>query len=340
MRNILFPIKDASIYEVAPTKNTGIDEILEIGKLNNDRVRSLIQFDVDIISSMITVGTIPSNAKYFLNLFLAHTEELEPEQKIEIYPVFQSWTEGTGYFVENIENPANGASWLYRAGVKTNLTWDGGAWYTENEYTNTFQFDVPVNDLRCDITSLINYWATGLIVNNGIVLKIPDAQEQDSSIITKVSFFSNQTHTIFKPTLEIAWDDQSYTITGLSKANISDSFIGVKNLFEKYSLNSISRVNLSVRDKYPLKTFVNIFTRYGGTKYLPISSYYSIVDVQNNRTVIPFDDYSKISCDSLGSFFMLNTSGLYSTRQYKVLIKVVDGNTSQVFDTNTFFSIR
>ena len=72
-----FPKIDATIYEgnVTSSINTGLDQILEINKNMNsagstiDVSRVLIQFDYSYISSSVQSGVIPSDAKYYLNLF-------------------------------------------------------------------------------------------------------------------------------------------------------------------------------------------------------------------------------------------------------------------------------
>ena len=52
MFKILYPSQDTAIYEVAKTLNTGLDEILEIGKRDTtggtsySKSRSLVKFDL------------------------------------------------------------------------------------------------------------------------------------------------------------------------------------------------------------------------------------------------------------------------------------------------------
>ena len=66
------------------------------------------------------------------------------------------------------------------------------------------------------------------------------------------------------------------------------------NLKEVYAKGDSVRLNLTVRDEYPVKSFDSTL-RYRNKYYLPTSSYYSIVDTQANVTVVPFDSYSKIN---------------------------------------------
>jgi len=72
-----YPKIDTTIYEgsVTSSVNTGLDQILEINKNMNsagttiDVSRVLIQFDYSYISSSVQSGIIPSDAKYYLNLY-------------------------------------------------------------------------------------------------------------------------------------------------------------------------------------------------------------------------------------------------------------------------------
>ncbi len=80
--------------------------------------------------------------------------------------------------------------------------------------------------------------------------------------------------------------------------------------------------------------------RYKNKYYLPTSSYFSIVDVQSNTTVIPFDDYSKVNTDTTGSYVILDTSPLYFGRFYTLKLKVVNGSYLRIIDTDTIFKVE
>ena len=80
MRYFEFPSADTTIYEgtITSSKNTGLDEILEVDKIMNDAgsvvnvSRVLIKFDISYISRSIVTGLIPhpsgSATKFYLNL--------------------------------------------------------------------------------------------------------------------------------------------------------------------------------------------------------------------------------------------------------------------------------
>ena len=87
MHYFIFPEKDTTIYQMSGSKNTGLDEILEIRKdLNasgkNPKVsRALIQFDLSYISASMVRGTI-SNPKFYLNLYDADPKNLSYSQSL------------------------------------------------------------------------------------------------------------------------------------------------------------------------------------------------------------------------------------------------------------------
>ena len=59
MFKIFYAEKDTTVYEVVPNSNTGLDEILEVGKRLNDdgdallKSRALIKFDMTEISQSL-----------------------------------------------------------------------------------------------------------------------------------------------------------------------------------------------------------------------------------------------------------------------------------------------
>ena len=141
-----YPLTDTTIYEgnVTSSINTGLDQILEVRKNVNSTgttisvSRILMKFDYTYISSSIQSGIIPSDAKYYLNLYDASSEELAVDQTLFAYIVSGSWNGGTG---TKDRDPAlsDGASWKYRDNDTTKTTWmggtdtnQGGSWFTSS----------------------------------------------------------------------------------------------------------------------------------------------------------------------------------------------------------------
>jgi hypothetical protein len=351
MRQFFNIIQDASIYEEFTGRNTGHDEILEVGKSaeGTKAVRSLIQFDVNTISASLSAGLIPSNSLFELKMFVARADDLRIGQQIELSEVSRSWIEGSGYYYQNTNVPYT-ASRDSTAGYTENdgVTWknrqSGSLWsITGSEFVASSSSGIianPVVDMTFNISSLVRAWVSGTSPNNGLVLKFPTTDELDDLNIGNIRFFSRQTHTVYAPTLAAKYNDQVYITGSISGSNTSQTLVTPRNLQPKYRKDDIVRVDLSVRDRYPLKTFNTMFSNYTGNQRLPQTSYFSIVDIQSNAVIIPFDDYSRIHCDGSGSYFNFHVQGMYPGRFYKVMVKVVDTLYTRTFDLGHHFSIE
>lgn len=122
MFRIFYAQSDATLYEGATTSsatsltNTGLDEVLEIGKrLSTDgstllKSRSLIKFDMSEIQQVLSTYSVPlSSCKFILQLFTTHAKNLPSEYTIDAKIVGQPWINGTGYL---------GASPIIKDGVQ------------------------------------------------------------------------------------------------------------------------------------------------------------------------------------------------------------------------------
>ena len=93
-------------------------------------------------------------------------------------------------------------------------------------------------------------------------------------------------------------------------------------------------------DKYPLKTYQNAYA-YNDVYYLPTSSYYQIKDVITNDIIIPFGDYSKVSCDTSGNYFKLNLTNWETNREYYIELKIEKSGSAEYFsDKDLTFTIE
>jgi hypothetical protein len=251
-----FAEKDATLYEVSATqsRNTGLDEILEVRKdMNADGSvvnvsRTLIKFNLTNISESIVAGTIPENARYYLNLYDANSKELTTSQSLFAYPVSQSWVQGDGRF---FDQPATteGCSWRYRDGETTGTQWisgsnnTGGTWF--NQYEASQSFNHETTDMRMDVTDITKLWLSGSIANEGFMVKRSGSVGNTSSSLDEGStdslghfaFFSRDTHTIYPPKLEVEYDDSSFntgSLSTLSSDDIDEVMIYMKGLRPEY----------------------------------------------------------------------------------------------------------
>ena len=353
---------DASIYLQQPDQNAGRDEILEVGKLyygsTKDIARTLIKFDTGSLKSEIqTIGN--ANWNVFLVLRSANSEELPLEYSIYANAVSQSWTMGTGTKFDNVTS--DGVSWKYRNGTtkwQDNTTGgtavfvtgttgsanaEGGTWYITGSATQSYNYQP--DDVRMDVTNIIHQWISGSLPNNGFIVRHSIDAENDSLDYGVLKFFSKETNTIYQPKLELVWDDSIFNtgtlspITGsISSDALENSKIVVTNLQKEYFHNTKTKVRVKGRDIYPTKSFGTTF-EYDQSKYLPTSSYYQIEDYRTNEVIIPFGDYSKLSCDSKSNYFYLDTATYPINRTYRLKLKVVVDGVSKIIDDKLIFDV-
>jgi hypothetical protein len=331
------PLEDTSIYEQFPGRQTGLDEILEIGK--NDRgnrsIRSLLKFDIDSILS-----SVPGDAKFELVLRNAYTTKLRRDQEILAHPVTESWTEGSGYFYQDMKPSEDGATWESR---QQGDVWGfPGGTFNENVEGSAVP-SWPIPDWRIDISNVIDYWTAQ--PNEGLILKFPPLDEEDSSNMGNVRVFSKNSHTIHVPVLMVSWDDSEYDIIPdgstdpIDIVNMDNILITPRNLKMHYKRGETVRINLSVRNRFPIKQFNQSFSGSAGTAALPQEAYFSVIDTAANKAVIPFGDSSKISTNVGGSWFTFTTEAMFILRNYKIIFKVIHDGQEVILDDNREFRI-
>jgi hypothetical protein len=344
---------DASIYLQQPDQNAGRDEILEVGKLYygtiKDVYRTLIKFDV----SNLETG---SGWRAYLNLKAANSEELPLEYTIYANVVSQSWSMGTGTKFDNITS--DGVSWKYRDGINKWVSYDttggtaiytnnttgsanaeGGVWYLSGSASQSFNYES--DDVRMDVTDMVNIWLSGSVSNNGIVVHHSLSAENDTLDYGVLKFFSKETNTIYQPKLEIVWDDSSILTGSLAPVtgSVEEGYkVVVTNLKTQYEANTKIKVRVKGRDKYPSKSFGTTFS-YDQSKYLPTTTYYQLEDYITNEIIFPFGNYTKVSCDSTSNYFIMDLSTLPINRTYLLKLKIVEGGISTIIDDKLKFEI-
>ena len=360
-----FGKRDTTLYSDGTTasRNTGIDEILEVNKVvnNNGTVgnvsRILIDFDLNYISQSVVDGKIPSTAKYYLNLFDATSEEVEVEQPLHIYMVSGSWKQGTGK-LDHDPVTDDGATYQYRdheaktPWVTGSVLTDGGAWFTAStgqyEVSTSYDLTFDKKDVRANVTDLVNnfIYSSSDYPNNGFIVKREDSgshgdhpsssmfdfdagQEGDSSRLGNLKYFSRETHTIYPPKLEAVWDDSSWStgsLSPLSSTDLENLKIYFKNLRQEYQEKSIVKFRLVGRELYPSSSFSATPSELT-IKYLPSASiFYEVKDADTEEVIVPFGTGSAISCDSTGNFFRVQMDGFQAERNYRFSVKVISGS--------------
>jgi len=338
--------------------------------------RILIQFNttelVNTINNKVGNKEIVTAS---LKLWQTEHRELSVDQHLEIHPLAESWVNGTGR-LGNTPQITDGVSWLYRdgsdnaikysafgtywntaslsAGTTGSWTVDapgGGIWYTGSgfEITRSYGFNDDL-DISLDITTPIlkHYSASNDsatypegISNNGFIIKRSGSQEFTAISDGELNFFSMDTHTIYPPYLDIAWDDSNYDTNYATDNTVLGSgqmFVTLRNNKGSYKTIEEPKFRLNVRELYPTRRFVTS-SNYLDTKYFTSESYYSLVDYATEETVIPFGPTSKLSADSEGMYFKLYMNGLQEERYYKLLFKHENNDGITVYDDNYYFKI-
>jgi hypothetical protein len=207
-------------------------------------------------------------------------------------------------------------------------------------------FNNEPDDIRMDVTSIINLWVSGSLPNNGFIIHHSLENEENTLDYGLLKFFSKETNTIYEPKLEIVWDDSIFTtgsllpITGSSSEDaLENSKIIVTDLQKQYAENIKTKIRVKGRDLFPSKSFSTGSFEYDQSKYLPTSSYYQIEDYRTNEIIIPFGEYSKLSCDSKSNYFYLDTATYPINRVYKLKLKVVKDGVTKIIDDKLTFEI-
>jgi hypothetical protein len=351
----IFPTKDASIYSYYPTKNAGLDEILDISLYESiestaEVSRALLAFSNTEITDILSNKIGSSNYKAYLKLYLANASEIPLDYTLYCHPISGSWDMGIGR-VANVPSTTVGVSWKYRNNSSGSIFTSsvanatnayngsnigGGSWWTGSNLVTTQSFNYTTNkDIELDVTNTISssYYQSGFIVKHSSSL------EFSTSSIFELKYFSTDTHTIYPPCLEFRWNDFLYSTGSLLTVNSDNIFISLANNKGEFQEDSVNRFKINVRDKYPTRIF-QTSSLYTNNKLLPSSSYYAVKDIKTEELVIDFDTtFTKLSANSNGNYFDLYMGGLQPERYYSILIKSIISGSTVVYEDSNFFKI-
>lgn len=127
MFKIFYADKDATLYQGLPDTNTGIDEVLEIGKRYGVEgttlyeSRAIVKFNTTEIQNALTKYSLDvDDCKFMLQLYTTDAKNLPNEYTITANIVAQNWINGTGFLNSdyNVDNgttwnrPASGSTWI------------------------------------------------------------------------------------------------------------------------------------------------------------------------------------------------------------------------------------
>ena len=372
----IFPTKDTTIYSRYPSRNTGLDSIIETSaeaEVDTDSPysnvsRYLIKFSQDEINSLFA-NLITGSYKVNLKNYIADIKNLNTDTTLEVFPISGSWDMGTGRFNDTPETD-NGSSWSFMSysgsrpwvtstfEVNSTASFSsqsgGGTWYTGSNLnlniTESQIFSYNSNkDLNVDVSNYITTWyshsldSTKGFNNDGFIVKLSNSDEFVNSRYKQANlkFYSVDTNTIYPPELEFKWDDYSFS-TGSGQIpfiNTTQMVAALDNNPGEFRREEIHRFNINCRHDYPRRVYQTA-SLYIAPNYLPTSSYYAVKDLSTNEYVINFDTtYTKISTDASSSFFNLHMNGLEPERYYEILLKIDMGGEVSILEDNFYFKI-
>ena len=194
----LFPEKDATLYSIFPTMNTGLDPIMETtatafspsGDPNPQVSRFLVQFSESEMLSLLTDVIDDDNTDYkaFLRLYSSKATGLNTDTTIDIHLTAKPWGMGTGLY---LDDPAttNGCSWIFtdKSGslswisapndtgsaptlytgsfLTSSVTAGGGQWIYSSPSSSEWSLSESVTfnhrsalDVTQDVTELVYHW--------------------------------------------------------------------------------------------------------------------------------------------------------------------------------------
>ena len=165
--------RDSWINSGSPTQNNGTDTDLEV---NGDTKRALLWFD---LASAIPGGARITDAQLGL-----HLQTLGPNVDVSVHRVTRAWTEG-------------GVTWNTTDGATAWIT-AGGDYEGTASATTTLIGPGP-GDYTWDVTGLVDGWARGSILNEGLLLR----GEAASAVV-----FSSSDHgtAAERPSLAVSYD--------------------------------------------------------------------------------------------------------------------------------------
>jgi hypothetical protein len=364
----IFPEKDATLYSLFPSMNTGLDEIVEAtlttfaySNPSPQASRFLVQFaneDIAAAVDLIPQATFDSgswNAK--LQCFVSTVTGLAVTTSVDCFPAAQFWGMGTGRYLDEPIS-TDGCSWIWSdysgsnvwtapqyatASYTSSVPVGGGVWYTGSQYSSSVTFSYRTDkDLNLNVKNTVNAWVTGSLPNYGFLLKQRLEWVDNKNYQPELKYFSVDTNTIYPPALQISWDDFTWN-TGSSTQRVLNTLPATITLAQNpgtFYSSSINRFRINARPEYPIQLW-QTESVYTNNYYLPSgSSYWALKDLETNEYIVDFDsNYTKISADATSSYFDLHMNFLQPERYYTILVQsTIDGSTI-VFNDQYYFKV-
>lgn len=230
MANITRTFIDKTNTIISDNKiNLGLNPILELTYGNNFS-RGLIYFDIKNLKQMWIDKTYPDLTKLHHRLKMQNVAHLSTPYRnkynkyndairaksfdLNFFLIDRDWDSGggfdyltDGYDTINRIYTTEGSNW-YNA--TTTQTWGHNGVLNDipNNKIATQHFDIGNECIDIDLTKTINSMIKGEIPNYGIGIAFEETLENtNSENLYYIGFYTNNTHTFFKPYIETTYDD-------------------------------------------------------------------------------------------------------------------------------------
>ena len=297
------PIKDAFTFGGLVKKNSGLDEILELGHSDllgtEGSSRIFMSFSVKKPADWNEV-----EHRATLNLFEVRSENVPNPCEIEIYTFKSDWTEGLGH-ISDVPDTEKGLS---RRTEPEGLELLGKVVFTKAD---------DCLDLKIDITRLIDEQDSTI----NLMLKLADESIADS-LGTRIMYYGSDTHTCSWPYIDLEYDD-SVQNSELEEVPGVPFRLVTQGLRKNCNKGDRFRVDVNVAPVFPSRQFTT--SSLYRTRYrVPEGTTYGIVDEYTGEAVVSAENNlgTIVSSDNSGSFIMLQTDMLEPERYYRLVFSL------------------
>ena len=245
------------------------------GNINSgsiEKSRLLIEFPVSSIINDRTSGVVPASGSvtFYLKLFnVRHESTLPKDFILNVSPISSSvdWQEGYGldldsYTDNGIGFGGQGVTWAtYASSSGGALSWSAGGGDIYNDLLFSHSFADGTEDMKVDISPLVEEWIAGTKENRGVLVYLTSSQENHpSSISYYTKKFSMRSSEFFysRPIIEAVWDSS----TKDNRGNFipSSSFVPAgDNLNTIYFYNFVRGQVKSIPDLTDNLLYVRVF---------------------------------------------------------------------------------
>lgn len=183
-----------------------------------EKSRILIEFPIEQISNQRTSGLLPASGsvEFYLKLYnVEHPFTVPRNFMMSINPLSKSWEEGYGLDMDSYSDngyitgqEGYGATWIM---ASSGSQWDknGGDIITGSYYDMSASFITGLENIDINITQLTEDWLSGLLPNNGLLIKLSGAYEEaglKQSFYTKKFSARGSEFYLSRPCIEARWN--------------------------------------------------------------------------------------------------------------------------------------